>query len=120
MQSELNIENVGDINEGGFLANLDKKGLNHPKCWMELHANCIDGRASNILYIVERNKIKLIDAGVRAGMDMFHLKNAFSMYNSNHSNDQTMGVSGFGMKGAQNNLSNKSTAYIVTKTHDGP
>jgi signal-induced proliferation-associated 1 like protein 3 len=120
MQAELNIENVGDINEGGFLANLNKQGLDHAKCLMELHANCIDAGATHIKYDVSRDKIKLIDAGENCGMDMPHIKKAFSMYNSNHSNEQKMGVSGYGMKPGLNNLSDRSLTLLVTKSQNGP
>jgi hypothetical protein len=118
MHSELNTETAGDINEGGFLANLNKKGLTYPKCWMELHGNSIDGNAKNIIYKVSRTTIKQIDDG--NGMDKPKLKQAFSMYNSNHCNDRSIGVSGFGLKGSQNGLSNKSLVKTITKSAYGP
>ena len=107
---------VGEINESGFLQNLFRKGFSFAKSLSEIHANSIDAKATNITYVIDKN-IRIIDDG--CGMDQRELKNAFSMYNSNHSTERTIGVSGIGLKASQVILSLKSNTITVTRKPDG-
>ena len=72
---------VGEINESGFLQNLFRKWFSFAKSLSEIHANSIDAKSTNIIYVIDK-KIRIIDDG--CGMNREELKNAFSMYNSNH------------------------------------
>ena len=107
---------VGEINESGFLQNLFRKGFSFAKSLSEIHANSIDAKATNITYVIDK-KIRIIDDG--CGMNREELKNAFSMYNSNHSTERTIGVSGIGLKASQVILSLKSNTMTVTRKPDG-
>jgi hypothetical protein len=107
---------VGEINESGFLQNLFRKGFSFAKSLSEIHANSIDAKATNITYVIDK-KIRIIDDG--CGMDQRELKNAFSMYNSNHSTERTIGVSGIGLKASLVILGAKSDTMTVTKKPDG-
>jgi len=107
---------VGEINESGFLHNLFRKGFSFAKSLSEIHANSIDAKATNITYVIDK-KIRIIDDG--CGMDQRELKNAFSMYNSNHSTEKSIGVSGLGYKPALIILSLKTNTMTVTRKPDG-
>ena len=78
------ITKVGEIDESGILHGLFRKGFSFAKSLSEIHANSIDAKATNITYVIDK-KIRIIDDG--RGMDQRELKNAFSMYNSNHSTE---------------------------------
>jgi len=107
---------VGEINESGFLHNLFRKGFSFAKSLSEIHANSIDAKATNITYVIDK-KIRIIDDG--CGMNREELKNAFSMYNSNHSTEKSIGVSGLGYKPALIILSLKTNTMTVTRKPDG-
>ena len=49
--------------------------------------------------------IKIIDDG--KGMNNHDLRNAFDLFKSNHSEDKSIGVSGYGLKASLKKLSNK-------------
>jgi len=103
---------TGGIDEGGFLHNLFRKGFTHLKCLSELHANSLDANATFISYEVLRDLIKMIDNG--NGMNEDNIKNMFSIYRANHTNDKSLGVSGFGAKPSLAILSNKKRVKIFT------
>jgi len=107
---------IGEINESGFLQNLFRKGFSFAKSLGEIHANSIDAKAINITYVIDK-KIRIIDDGY--GMNREELKNAFSMYNSNHSTEKSIGVSGIGLKASQVVLSEKSNTMTITRKPDG-
>ena len=115
-----NIENmtVGDIDERGFVNNLSRKGFTQTKSLSEGHGNSVDSHSDNIKYQVEPTQIKEVDDG--CGMSQIGLKNAFSVYRSNHENDRSIGVSGIGMKAHLYISGNKKPTKTITKTEDGP
>ena len=113
--SEASIK-VGEINESGFLQNLFRKGFSFAKSLSEIHANSIDAKATNITYVIDK-KIRIIDDG--CGMNREELKNAFSMYNSNHSTEKSIGVSGIGYKAALVILGAKSDTITITRKPNG-
>jgi len=106
---------VGEINESGFLQNLFRKGFSFAKSLSEIHANSVDAKSTNITYVIDK-KIRIIDNG--CGMDRKELKNAFSMYNSNHSTEKSIGVSGIGYKAALVILSAKTDTMTITRKPD--
>ena len=110
-------QSCGDINEKGFLNNLLRKGFTYAKSLSEIHANSVDAKSEYILYTVLPSKIKVIDDGI--GMDKLTLITAFTMYNSNHSNDHSIGVSGIGYKALLFILGNKKQTLTVTRTING-
>lgn len=117
MQNSENMK-VGDIDERGFLNNLSRKGFTHAKSLSEGHGNAVDFHSVNISYHVEHTIIKEVDDG--CGMDQNGLKDAFSVYRQNHSNDRSIGVSGIGMKAHLNISGNKKPTKTVTKMENGP
>ena len=117
MQHSENMQ-VGDINQRGFINNFFRKGFTNPKSLSEGHGNSVDARATNISYHVEQTKIKEVDDG--CGMDQTGLKNAFSVYKSNHANDHSIGVSALGMKAHLMISGNKKPTKTITKKENGP
>ena len=117
MQNSENMQ-IGDIDERGFINNLFRKGFTHAKSLSEGHGNSVDARADNISYHVEQTKIKEVDDG--CGMDQTGLKNAFSVYKSNHANDRSIGVSSLGMKAHLIISGNKKPTKTITKKENGP
>jgi hypothetical protein len=109
------ITKVGEINESGFLQNLFRKGFSFAKSLSEIHANSVDAKSTNITYVIDK-KIRIIDNG--CGMNREELKNAFSMYNSNHSTEKSIGVSGIGYKAALVILSAKTDTMTITRKPD--
>lgn len=93
---------IGDIDEGGYLNNLERNGIDGYKSLSELIANPIDAGASKIIFKVTSNTIELHDDG--NGMTQEGIKNMFSINRSNHKNSKTLGISGYGSKAALNNL----------------
>lgn len=108
---------VGTIDEKGFIANLLRKGLNILLSISEIVANCIDARASRILFHNDGTYIRIIDDGL--GMDEEGIRRMFDMYRQNHSNEKSMGVSGFGAKAALYIMSNKKNMKLYTKLAGG-
>ena len=109
--------NIGDIDESGFIKNLFRKGFTLAKCILEIHGNSIDANAQNIKYNILRQTIRIADDG--NGMDMQQVKNAFSMYRSNHAHDKSIGVSGIGLKAGTAVLGNKQPITIITHKTNG-
>lgn len=110
------ITKVGEIDESGILHGFFRKGFSFAKSLSEIHANSIDAKANNITYVID-NKIRIIDDGY--GMNRNELKNAFSMWKSNHSTEKSIGVSGLGYKAALIILSLKSLTMTITRKPDG-
>jgi hypothetical protein len=110
------ITKVGEIDESGILHGLFRKGFSFAKSLSEIHANSIDAKATNITYVIDK-KIRIIDDG--CGMNRNELKDAFSMWKSNHSTEKSIGVSGLGYKAALIILSLKSLTMTVTRKPDG-
>jgi hypothetical protein len=105
---------TGKIDERGILQGIYRKGFTPTKCISELHANSIDAQATEIVYSVLKDSIKIIDNGT--GMDHDNIIDGiFSIYKENHSNDKSMGVSGLGAKAALAILSNKTKVLLYTK-----
>lgn len=115
-------DRIGDIDERGFINSFDRKGFTKVKCISEIHANSCDAKSKNIKYVIKRFKedlkIFIIDDGI--GMNKQDTKNAFSVFKSNHREDQSMGVSGIGLKAALKRLSNDRKIEIITKKEGFP
>ena len=109
-------DRIGDIDQEGFINSLDRKGFTKVKCISEIYANSIDAQSKIIKYYITREKIFIIDDGI--GMNKQETKNAFSVFKSNHREDQSMGVSGIGLKAALKRLSNDGRIEIITKKID--
>ena len=110
-------DNVGDFDESGFLYGLFRKGFTPAKCILEIHGNSIDAHALNIKYSILPQTIRITDDG--NGMDINQVKNAFSMYRSNHTDDKSIGVSGIGLKAGTAVLGNKQPITIITHKING-
>ena len=115
-ESEGTETDFGDMDWGGFLDNLFRKGFTPLKCLSELHANSLDAKASHILYEILRDFIKIIDGG--KGMNRNGVKKMFSIYRANHTNERSLGVSGFGAKPSLAILSKKKSVTIFTHSED--
>ena len=107
---------IGTIDEKGFINSLDRDGISFIRGIFELIGNSIDGKCKNFTIIIEDEKIMFIDDG--KGMTSDDLKNAFSFYKSNHSDDESIGVSGYGLKAALKKLSNNKIATVYTHSKD--
>ena len=82
---------IGSINEGGLIKDLDKRGFSNFQCLCELLANSIDAKATEITFNIDSRYIKLIDNG--KGLSMDNLKTMWSLFNANHTEDKSMGIS---------------------------
>jgi hypothetical protein len=112
-------DRIGDIDERGFINSFDRKGFTKVKCISEIHANSCDAKSKNIKYVITKDaKTFIIDDGI--GMNKQDIKNAFSVFKSNHREDQSMGVSGIGLKAALKRLSNDGVIKIITKKEGSP
>jgi len=112
---------IGDIDEKGYLNNLEKNGIDGYKSLSELTANSIDACASNIIFYATSDTIEIHDDG--NGMNQEGIKNMFSINRSNHKNSKTLGISGYGSKAALNNLAScnqplRTTVIIYTYNAD--
>ena len=107
---------IGNINEKGFINSLDRDGISYIRGIFELIGNSIDGECANFIIVITDDKILFIDDG--KGMTSENLNNAFSFYKSNHSNDESIGVSGYGLKAALKKLSNNQIAVVYTHSKD--
>jgi hypothetical protein len=106
---------VGEWNEEGLLNSLTREGFTKLNSLFELFANSIDASATHIHTTITDAEIIFVDDG--RGMSREKVKGMFNMCYSNHRNDETMGISGKGAKGAQIELTNKG---IVTMfSYDG-
>ena len=105
MNTETIFGTCGSIDERGFINSLDRKGFTYPKCGAELIANICDAHSSDAYICVGEKKIYLIDNG--DGMDAKGIDKMFATFKENHSDDKSMGVSGFGSKPALYILSKK-------------
>jgi len=108
---------IGDIDEGGYLNNLERNGIDGYKSLSEIIANSIDACARNIILNVTPNTIEIHDDG--NGMNQEGIKNMFSINRSNHQNQKALGISGYGSKAAFNNLASfnqpmRTTVIIYT------
>ena len=110
------MENIGDIDERGFINNLDKNGYSIEQCILEITGNSIDAKANNIVYNINKN-ISIIDDGI--GMTIDGLKNMFSMYRENHNNCKSIGISGIGGKNSLKIASKNTIVEIFTLTSTG-
>jgi hypothetical protein len=120
MNTETIFGTCGSIDERGFINSLDRKGFTYPKCGAELIANICDAHSSDAYICVGEKKIYLIDNGI--GMDVKGIGNMFATFKENHSDDKSMGVSGFGSKPALYILSKKNekplTVYLYTHAEE--
>ncbi|WP_396189482.1 ATP-binding protein [Flavobacterium sp.] len=112
---------IGDIDERGYLNNLERNGIDGYKSLSELIANSIDACASNIIFYATSDTIEIHDDG--NGMNQEGIKNMFSINRSNHKNNKTLGISGYGSKAALNNLASfdqplRTTVIIYTYNAD--
>ena len=107
------MDNIGDIDERGFINNLDRNGYSIEQCILEIAGNSIDARSKNIIFKIG-TKISIIDDG--CGMDLKGLKNMFSMYRENHNNNKSIGISGIGGKNSYKIASKNTNVEIFTST----
>ena len=122
MSDNMNIEQVnedivGSISESGILGGIYKKGFTTEQCFMEIIANSIDAKSTNLLFKYDGVYILIIDDG--NGMNKYGLKRMFDIYGSNHSADKSLGVSGLGEKAAMIILGEKTHVDVYTKTESG-
>jgi len=110
------MDNIGDIDERGFINNLDRNGYSIEQCILELMGNSIDAGAKNIIYIINK-KISIIDDGT--GMNINGLENMFSMYRENHNNSKSIGISGIGGKNSLKIAGQNTNVEIFTLTSGG-
>ena len=103
---------IGDLDQEGFINSLDKDGMTITRSIFELIGNSIDAKCTNITFDINNDNIQIIDNG--KGMNRKQAENAFSMYHSNHSNDYSIGVTGYGLKASLKKLSNNSICKIYT------
>lgn len=107
---------IGNIDEEGLINSLDKDGMSYIRAIFELIGNSIDGGSKNVKITIEDNYTLFIDNG--KGMTRKNLADAFSLYKSNHSNDKSIGVSGYGLKSASKKLSNNSICIVYTHSRE--
>ena len=103
---------IGDIDEKGAIHDLTRCGYNDYNSYSELFANSIDAGAKNITTVIDTDTISIIDNG--KGMNYNNIVSLLSLYKSNHENDESMGVSGKGFKGASIKLSDKRNVNVLT------
>jgi len=96
MHQVLRKKKMGSINQAGYLKSLYKKGFNRLKSILELLANCIDAKSTEIKFIVEEINTYMIDNG--NGMDEENFENMMDVQRENHSTETSLGVSGVGGK----------------------
>jgi hypothetical protein len=96
MHQVLRKKSMGSINQAGYLKSLYKKGFNRLKSILELLANCIDAKSTEIKFIVEEINTYMIDNG--NGMDEENFENMMDVQRENHSTETSLGVSGVGGK----------------------
>ena len=111
-------EKCGSWNESGLLASLDRKGFTPQKCFTELIANSNDNQATQIVWKITCEYIKLVDDGI--GMDRKKLNEMFDMFRANNEHKKSMGVSGLGGKEGMYILSkklNKEPTTVILNTH---
>lgn len=113
----LNDDELGDIDESGFLRGMLRKGFTQPRCLGELAANAIDAQANHIKFDISVKIIKMIDDG--KGMTKENIRNMFSIHKENHAGEKTIGVSGVGAKPSTMILSEKTAVTMYTKTFNG-
>ena len=111
----MSIMNVGEWDEAGLLNGLTREGFTKRFSIFELDANSCDAGAKNIKKIITNDKIKFIDDG--RGLSRDGIKRMFNMCHANHVNEETMGVSGKGAKGAQIELTNQG--MVTMFSYDG-
>jgi hypothetical protein len=117
-------EQIGDICEKGILKGFYRKGFTPEKCLNEIIANVYDALDKlldinyaynqQLLFDVQRYQIRIIDNG--SGMSMVQLHSMWSLHKENHSNDESRGVSGVGVKPATVILSKKTVVHVYTRT----
>ena len=103
---------AGSINEAGIINDLKRRGFTLFNCLCEILANSVDAKCTKFRFIITKDYIKITDDG--SGMTLNNLKDMFDMLKSNHSNDESMGISGLGGKAATLTLSKEQTVNIFT------
>jgi hypothetical protein len=108
--------NCGSVDERGFINGFERKGFTYTRCGAELVANSCDYNSTIVLVVIDREIIRLIDNGI--GMNEDKIQGMFAMFKENHTNDNSMGVSGVGAKPSIYILSKKNgiptTVYMFT------
>ena len=98
MINEENFERCGSIDENGIVINFERIGMTPDLAIKELIANSIDAYSGKVDIFQGPMKTILIDNG--QGMSKKTIENGFCAYHENHSNENTLGVSGIGLKTA--------------------
>jgi hypothetical protein len=103
-------EQIGSINEEGWLANFDKKGFDNLSSIDELLANCLDAEARRVEF-KRGDSIYISDDG--NGMDDEAVTNMFEIYKKMQRVEK-IGMANAGAKYALKILSNDTTTKIIT------
>ena len=111
----MTIMKVGEWDEAGLLNGLTREGFTKRNSVFEFDANSCDAGAKNVKKIITNDKVKFIDDG--RGLSRDGIKRMFNMCHENHVNEETMGVSGKGAKGAQIELTNQG--MVTMFSYDG-
>ena len=109
------MEQIGSINEEGWISNIDKKGFDTLSCFDELNANSLDAGATNVEYKHDES-IYISDNG--KGMDDEGVKNMFEIYKKLERVEK-IGMANAGAKYAFKILSNNTntnTKIITMKS----
>jgi len=109
------LEMVGGWNESNQIHNLDRMGFTYPKSLGEIIANSIDANASDIIIEINDDTILIYDNG--EGMTLPQLKSMMTFNDSNHTDSESMGISGVGFKISSKILSNNDIVYVYTKSN---
>ena len=104
------MEQIGSINEEGWIANIDKKGFDTLSCLDELNANSLDAGATEVEYKHDTS-IYISDNG--NGMADEDVKDMFEMYKKKLRVEK-IGMANAGAKYAFKILSNNTNAKIIT------
>ena len=121
-KDENRFRNIGKISEIGLINSLDRDGMNIPKSLLELFGNSIDSyndsECDKIIKVeINNDCISVTDYG--CGFTMEKADDAFSLYESMHTNDKSIGVSGYGLKSSTKKLSNNGKTIIQSIGIDG-
>ena len=108
----MNTRTTGSVCESGLIKDIDKRGFSKFQCLSELLANSVDASASEIIYNITKYNIELIDNG--KGLDESSIKKMWALFNENHNEDKSMGISGLGAKASTKILSNNGKVYLKT------
>ena len=83
-----------EIDEKGFIKNLNRLGLTPNQCFAELLTNSMDAKAKNIKIIKNKTDVRIIDDGL--GMNMQLLRDKYKLMKQRNRTRDTTGCAGIG------------------------